>query len=223
MSMETAAPGVARAETPAVAMSFERFGAICAIIAGVAGFVYSLAFVVLARPNSSTAETGVLIYSLAQLMGGLATTAVLVVLYERLREVEHGFSMWGLLMGMVAAFGSAVHGGYTLALVINQPTTDPIQEANLPFAVDPRGLLTFGVMGIALFVFSWLMSRSSHFPKALRYLGYLLAALLVIIYLGRLIILDANNLLILVPAALAGFIVNPIWFVWLGMSLTRKR
>jgi len=222
MSMETAAPGLARAETPAAAMSFERFGGLCAIIAGVAGFVYSLAFVVLARPNTSTAEMGVLIYSLAQLIGGLATTAVLVVLYDRLREVDHGFSLWGLLIGLVAAFGSAIHGGYTLAIIINQPATNPIQEADLPYAVDPRGLMTFGVTGLALFVFSWLMSRSGRFPRALSYLGYALAALLVIIYLGRLIVLDANNLMLLVPAAIAGFIVNPAWFLWLGMSLMRK-
>jgi hypothetical protein len=222
MSMETAAPGLARAETPAASMSFERFGAICAIIAGVAGFLYSLAFVVLARPGTSTGEMGVTIYSLAQLIGGLATTAVLVVLYDRLREVDHGFSLWGLLVGLVAAFGSAIHGGYTLANIINQPATDPIQQANLPFSVDPRGLMTFGVTGLALFVFSWLMSRSGRFPRALSYLGYALAALMVIIYLGRLIVLDADNPVLLVPAAIAGFIVNPAWFVWLGMSLMRK-
>jgi hypothetical protein len=203
-------------------MSFERFGAICAIIAGVAGFVYSVAFVVLARPGTSTAEMGVTLYSLAQLLGGLATTAVLVVLYERLRDVDHSFSMWGLLVGLVATFGSAIHGGYTLANSINPPATDPIQQANLPFSVDPRGLMTFGIMGLALFVFSWLMSRSGHFPRALSYLGYALAALLVIIYLGRLIVLDAGNPMLLIPAAVAGFIVNPVWFVWLGMHLMRK-
>ena len=37
------------------------------------------------------------------------------------------------------------------------------------------------------------MGRSRAFPTALVYLGYALAALLVITYLGRLIILDPTN------------------------------
>ena len=63
------------------------------------------------------------------------------------------------------------------------------------------------------------MSRNRSFPSNLALLGYLLSALLVIIYLGRLIVLDAKSPLILAPAALAGLIVNPAWYIWLGMVL----
>ena len=68
---------------------------------------------------------------------------------------------------------------------------------------------------------AWLVTRNASFPKALGYLGYLLAVLLVIIYLGRLIVLDANSYAILLPAALTGFIVNPAWYVWLGWTMWR--
>jgi hypothetical protein len=40
-----------------------------------------------------------------------------------------------------------------------------------------------------------------------------------VIYLGRLIILDPNNILVLGPAALAGVIVSPLWYAWLGYHL----
>jgi hypothetical protein len=46
--------------------------------------------------------------------------------------------------------------------------------------------------------------------------------LLNIIYLGRLIILDATSLVIVIPALLTGFIVNPLWYLWLGMQLRRQ-
>src|SRR5947209_18251347 len=90
---------------------------------------------------------------------------------------------------------------------------------DLPSQIDPRGMLTFGVAGLGLFVLSWQMSRNKTFPSGLATLGYVLSALLVIVYLGRLIVLDAHSYLILIPAALAGLIVNPGWYIWLGITL----
>lgn len=55
------------------------------------------------------------------------------------------------------------------------------------------------------------------------YLTYLLAILLVVLYLARLIILSATNPVIAVTGALSGFIVNPLWYVWLGMALLAGR
>lgn len=58
-------------------------------------------------------------------------------------------------------------------------------------------------------------------PRGLAYLGYVSGVLLVLIYLGRLIILSASNPLVLGPAAIEGFIVNPAWYIWLGLALRR--
>lgn len=44
-----------------------------------------------------------------------------------------------------------------------------------------------------------------------------------ILYLGRLIVLDPTNPVILVPALLNGFLVNPIFYLWLGLALLRGR
>ncbi len=43
----------------------------------------------------------------------------------------------------------------------------------------------------------------------------------IILYLGRLIIFDAKNPVIVVPALVAGFVATPIFFIWLGVSLWR--
>ena len=42
--------------------------------------------------------------------------------------------------------------------------------------------------------------------------------MLVVIYLGRLIVLDANSMLVLGPAVL-GAVISPIWYGWLGYHL----
>jgi hypothetical protein len=45
--------------------------------------------------------------------------------------------------------------------------------------------------------------------------------LLILIYLGRLIIFDPSNPVLLTAAVLGGLVVNPAWYVWLGIALRR--
>jgi hypothetical protein len=189
--------------------SFERFAGVCAILAGVVGLLYSISFVIL--------KNDVLI-AIFLMLGGVLSTSVLVAVYNRLRETDATFPLWALLLSIVGAFGAIIHGGNDLANAIN-PTAASAALVNLPSAIDPRGLLTFGIAGLGVFVIAWLMGRSEHFPRALSYWGYVLAVLLVVLYLGRLIILDPKNPIILVDALLSGFIVNPVWYVWLGIVL----
>jgi hypothetical protein len=74
-----------------------------------------------------------------------------------------------------------------------------------------------------LLIVAWLVVRDGEFPRGLGYLAYLSAVLLVVLYLGRLIVLDPASLVILVPALLNGFLVNPALYVWLGLVLLRGR
>jgi hypothetical protein len=197
------------ADVAAPSTIYARFAGICAVLAGIVGFLYSVAFVVL-KSN--------LLSALFLLLVGLLTTAVVVAVYDRLKETDAAFALWALLLGVSGALGSAVHGGYDLSNELHLPAQS---FSDLPSAVDPRGLLTFGVAGLGLWVVAWLMTRGTHFPRTLGYVGYVAAALLVIVYLGRLIVLDAASPVIVGPALLAGFIVNPIFYIWLGLTLRR--
>ena len=184
-----------------------------AILAGVAGFLYAVGFVILQNT---------LLYSFALMMIGIFSTAALVAVYARVKDTDASYALWGLLMGLVGGVGSAIHGGYDLANAINSPESLPAAVANLPSQIDPRGLLTFGFSGIAVFVMAWLIVRGGAFPKGVGYLGYLSAVLLIVLYLGRLIVLSPTSPVILVPALLSGFIVNPAWYVWVGVELRRS-
>lgn len=199
-----------RAQTSA--LRFDRFAAWCAILTGVVGILYSVAFIVL--QNS-------MLYSLFLLLGGLFTTAALVAVYNRVRETDAAFALWSLALGLIAALGSLIHGGYDLANALNPPGANVPGLADLPSQIDPRGLLTFGIAGIALFGFASLISRGARLPKGLGYLGFVSAILLIVIYLGRLIVLNATSPVIVIPALLEGFIVNPVWYIWLGLQLMR--
>ncbi|MGZ6366194.1 MAG: hypothetical protein ACXWPS_09515 [Ktedonobacteraceae bacterium] len=188
---------------------FERFAGLSAILAGIIGLLYSISFVILKND---------ILIALFLMLGGVFSTAVLVAVYNRLKETDATFALWALFLSIAGAFGAIIHGGYDLANAIN-PTAANLALANLPSAIDPRGLLTFGVAGLGVFVIAWLMGRGGQFPRGLSYWGYLLAVLLVVLYLGRLIILDPKNPIVLVAALLSGFIVNPVWYVWVGFVL----
>lgn len=193
---------------------FQRFGGLMAILGGVAGFLYAISFII---------ARNTLFSSLFLMLLGILATAAFVAVYYRVRSADQSFALWALLVGLAGAVGTAAHGGYDLAYNINAPATPPPPEVlALPSQVDPRGLLAFGFAGISLFVFSWLILRSRTLPSGLGYLGYLSAVLLVILYVGRLIVLDPANPIVLVPALVNGFVAGPLWYVWLGVALWQR-
>ena len=143
----------------------------------------------------------------------------LVAVYARLRETDASVALLALLLGVTGAIGAAIHAGYDLSNVLHPPAA---VNLDMPSQIDPRGMLTFGIAGLGLWAMAWLMLRGGQFPRGLGYLGYVTAVLLIVVYLARLIVLDASSPLVLAPAALAGFIANPVWYVWLGLSLWRN-
>jgi hypothetical protein len=193
---------------------FERFAGACAIAVGIGTILYSVAFVIALQTTFRPAVTAT---AVLLLLGGLVSTPVSVALYLRLRPAEEGFALWALLLALVGAAGSLIHGGFDLARLVGPPTL-PTEIAN---AVDPRGLLTFGVAGVAVFVFASLIRRGGGLPRGLGVLGMVAGGLLILIYLGRLIILDPSNPVLLTAAVLGGLVVNPAWYVWLGIALRR--
>jgi hypothetical protein len=193
----------------------ERFAGLCAMLAGISGFLYSISFVFL--------KNGLLL-ALFLMLGGLLATVALTALYSRVRAVETTLAHLAWVLGMAGALGAAIHGGYDLANVINPPAPNfAFAIASLPSSIDPRGLLTFGVAGLGFFAFAWLMGRSDSFSPTMSYLTYLLATLLIVLFVGRLVILDTRNPLIVVVGSLSGFIVNPLWYLWLGATLSQGR
>lgn len=191
-------------------VNFTSYSATNATLAGLAGFLYAVSFVIL---------KDALLSSVLLMLGGLFSIPVVVALYGHLQKIEVNFARLALLLGIVGTFGSVIHGGYDLANVINPPQA---LNLDLPSQIDPRGLLAFGVMGLAILKISWLMGKSKQFPKNLSMLGFLSGLLLVLIYLARLTVLSPANPILLYPVLLEGFIVNPLWYLWLGFALRRK-
>lgn len=199
---------------------YERLAGLAALLAGAGGLVYSVAFiggVVL----GGAPELGLAVASAALLIGGVLTLAVLVAIYGRVRGDAPELAVLGFLLGAAGAIGASVHGGYDLANVIHPPVSDVLAINELPNPLDPRGLLTFGFAGLGLLILAWLLGRSGTVPQRLGSLGIVAGVLLVVVYLGRLIVLDPTNPLVAGPAALVGFVLSPAFYIWLGSVLRR--
>ena len=187
--------------------SFQRFAGLLGILAGLAGLVYLIAFVALKNPAA-------LVPSIALLLVGVFTSATIVALYQRVREVDEGFALWGLFLGLAGAGGAAIHAAFDLANNVNPPAT----AFGYASPIDPRGFLTFAVAGLGAFVIAWLVLRGNLFTRAVAYVGMAAGALLVLLYIAYMVILNATNPVVLALIFATG-ILQPIWYLWIGWLL----
>lgn len=203
------------------ALAYERVAGTAAIAAGIGGVVYSVAFLggVVA---GAAPQLGIVVASVALMVGGILSVTVLVAIYRRLLDTAAAVGLLGLMLVAVGAMGAMVHGGYDLANAINPPVTDVLAEAELPHPIDPRGLLTFGITGLGLLVLMLQARRSGVLPARLAGLGAVVGALLIVVYLGRLIVLTPTNPLVALPAAATGLLLSPAFYIWLGLELRRR-
>jgi hypothetical protein len=109
------------------------------------------------------------------------------------------------------------HGTFDLANALHATSG----TFDFPSPVDPRGLATFGLTGLAVLLWSKLLTSDHDFRPGLAYIGYVNGGLMLVLFIGRLVILDATNPVILAAAVLDGFAVSPFWFVRLGSGLLR--
>jgi hypothetical protein len=188
--------------------AIRRAAGVAALAAAVGGFLYGYFFAV-------AGITGVA--SLLLMAGGLLASLVIVALATSLFEVNEPLARWALLIGVVASLLSVIHGGNDLANVINPPE---VVALGLPNPADPRGIATFGFTGLALLILATLMTRSSRYPTGLARSGQALGIVAIIIYLGRLIILDPTHPVVRVALVL-GVVANTVFYLWLGRHWLR--
>jgi hypothetical protein len=197
-------------------LPFERLAGLAAVAVGLGGLAYSIAFLVLlysGAPKAADVLTNVFL-----LAGGILATAVFTALYERFRPADPGLALWAFLLGSLAAFGSAAHGGYDLANIVRTPKS---LDQELPSATDPRGFATFGLTALAIALVSVLILRVGSLPRPLAYLGLVACPLLLVIYFGRMVVFNPKSPGLLTVALVTGFVVNPAWYAWLGLELWR--
>lgn len=185
---------------------------LAAYAGAIGGILYGVAFFLL---NHDIAA------SILLMLGGLASTIILFHLSTTLFSVNEPVARWALVIGMIASVLTVVHAGYDLAKDIHPPDT-PGVLLGYPSSVDARGLATFGLAGLVYLTLATLMSRSDAYAKRLARLGQALGVIMIVIYFGRLIILDPENIVVRIALA-AGVIANTSFLLWLGRAWSTVR
>jgi hypothetical protein len=195
---------------------FYRLAGWLSVFIGVGGLAYGILFALIVGGASGAVLNT---WLLLAIFGGLAASGLFVALYERLRAVWPSVALWALLLGVAAALGQMLNASVALGFVLE---TAPPPPGDFDGTPDPLGILRFGVNGIALFLFGWLLARDRGLPRALGYLGELGGVLLVVMYVGRVTgIIDPAERITLIPPLLYGLLVHPVFYLWLGRELLR--
>ena len=192
--------------------TFQRVAGYSALVAGAASVVFTFAFAVVVRQGERWAQWA---SWGALLAGGLAAIAVGIALYRRLAPHEPEFSLMALVLATAGALGAVVHAAYELSLLANPVAV----AADLPNAVDPRGVMTFGVTGVAIGLLAWLILRTAALPRRAGQLGIAAAVLLGVVYVGRLTVLDPETDVIRVAALASGLAAIPGFYLEVARAL----
>jgi hypothetical protein len=187
-------------------------------VAGAGAVIFTVLFIAIVQ-GASTKVAGLWMFLL--LSGELLAVAVFIGLHEQLQPVDPSFALLALLLSVAGSIGGVVHGAAVLADIVKAPAPGTLGVSGAE--VDPRGILRYGVTGLALLLFAWLLWRDGRWPTGFTLLTALGGVLLVVIYIGRLTLwITPTNKPTLTPPVLYGGIVNPAWYFWLAALLRRR-
>ena len=202
--------------------SYARFGGLSAMIVGALSVLYAIFFLVITPRAESVGALGSWII-LA--VSGIFSSAAFVALYLRLRPSSEGFALWGLVLGLFSSFATLAHGAWQALVLATLNSAGQSQRAAIelvrmaPSPVDPAGVATFGVIGLASLVTGLIIIAGGRLPRTLGTLAVVNAGLLVTLYFAT---AAGAQTLILLSGGLTSVIVGPIFWLWLGRELRRE-
>jgi len=194
--------------------NFDRFAAGMAYLSALIALAYSASFGYYVKRGDAWAQ-----YTSSGLLmaGGLIGLPVLVALFQRVRHVDEGFALVGLLVAVAAAFGSVLHGAHDVAVFAN-PAQAP-GSPDYPSYTDPRGFATFALFGLGLIVLSALLRGV--LSKTISTVGIVSGLLTIVVYIGRVTVLDPKRWWVAIAAFASGVVGVPLWNILVGRELAR--
>lgn len=195
--------------------AFDRTASVMAYLSAAIALAYSVSFGYYVQEGDRWAQ-----YTSSGLLmaGGLIGLPVLVAIYLRVRSIDEGFAIIGLIVATAAALGSVLHGAHDIAVFANPEVATG--SPDYPNFTDPRGFSTFALFGLGMLVLA-AMCRGARFPKAIPFVGAATGALTVIVYIGRVTVLDPKRWWVAIAAVGSGVIGVPVWNVLVARTLRR--
>jgi hypothetical protein len=189
-----------------------RVVAIAAAGAAVGSVAYTVTFGVVVRRGWEWAQwTSSLVLLAGSLLGLVVVTGVAGAIARR---AEPELAAVAAFIGAAGALGGATHAAFDLANLANPPAAANDAASH----IDPRGFATFALTGLAMLVAAGLGRRAGVLAPRLAAVGAVCGVTLLVIFIGRLTLLDPNSGLIAPFALAAGLVLNPLWLLGVGRT-----
>jgi Domain of unknown function (DUF4386) len=222
--------------------TFQRFASAAAFIVALSSLVYGLVYLFLVPadlkglpPKSLVAfdanPTGRQIASLMLALGGLAASAAIVAVYQRVREINEGWALWSFILGITYSILTTLYGVYITFLLpslshlyVTNASNSALQQAavaigTVPSPLDPSGFTKFFLSGLWLLITGVLMIRSRYFALALGYLALIAGIGVLLLFIG----IATNTTSLIYGTGVSGAaVVGPIFWLWVGYTLWTK-
>jgi hypothetical protein len=215
-----------------------RLAAGAAIAVGALSLVYAVFYLFVAPSAQRGADvdayftsyvgnpTGLRVASACLFVSGVLTTLVYAALSGLDGRLPRHWRTWALAVGSVAGVATSAHGlgdlygvdklAHTYASGDAATKAAAVVAHGLPSQVDPRGLATFGVVGLVVFAFSWHLRDRN---RILGVLGLVLGVDMVLLFAASAF---SSTVPILVTGGLASVVLGPAWWVGVGVDLLRN-
>jgi hypothetical protein len=217
---------------------FDRIAGLAALAVAAFSLLYAVGYLVIAPAAQRTSDVdafyrsylahpgGLRLASTCLLLSGLIIGLPAVALRRRLLGGSGSAATWAAIAGVVAGFGTAAHGLASLVgtdrlaqhfLNADAATHAAIVVAHVqPSEIDPNGLATFALAGLAVLVFGAGLRPSR---RGLGTLGIVLGVDMVALLVANSV---GSTPAVLVTGGLASVILGPIWWVSVGRLLLQQ-
>ena len=163
------------------------------------------------------------------IIGAALALAVVPAVSARLGVENEGWVRWASTLAVIG-FAVTLIGNVraitleplrAAAYVAGDASTRAALAASVPIRgdLDPQSWLQFGAVGLWVLIVSWVGLRANVWPKVLSYVGLALGFGYWLAAAGFTL---KSDLLATIAAGLAGVILAPIWYIWMGLTLRKK-
>jgi hypothetical protein len=214
-------------------------GGACAILSGALLPLTAIAYLLMPPAQQSWADPAAYLLSFAQaptfamieytanVLIAVLSLGVVVSIPHVLRPVHEGWLRWATTVAIVGNSVNAIQYIRELSLIpamadrflLADSTTRAATAASLYLVpLDIYGWLTYGAIGAWLLAVNILALPGSRWPRTLSWIGIAGGIDYWLVVAGPVLRLEALSLI----ASIAGVVLGPIWFVWMGLFLRRS-
>ena len=130
--------------------TFAAIAAGAGLVAAAAGLVYTVTFALVVQKGYHWAQWA---SSVALLIGALAALVVFVGAHRQFTGDEADLGLLALIIGAVGSAAALMHAVFDIAVLAKPSAGSGAAGSSAPFQMDPRGLGTFALTGLALGLF----------------------------------------------------------------------